>query len=52
MKKDCWYNKRNTERTSNTTTSQGCVVSTSDEGEILYSESTIGSKGGKQFSDV
>ena len=40
MKKDCWHNKRNTEKISNTT-SQGCVASTFDDGEILYSEAAL-----------
>ena len=52
MKKDCQHNKRNTEKTSNATTSQGCVASTSDDGEIMYSEAVIGSKGDKQFTNV
>jgi len=29
-----------------------CVVSTSDDGKILYGESKIGFKGGKQLTDV
>ena len=52
MKKDCWHYKRNIEKNSNATASQGCVRSTSDDREILYSEATIDSKGGKQFTDV
>ena len=52
MKKDCWHNKRNAEKTSNATTSQRCVASTFDDEEILYNEATIGFKGGKQFTNV
>ena len=52
MKKDCQHNKRNTEKTSNATTSQGCVASTSNDGEILYSEAAVSSKGSKQFTDA
>ena len=47
MKKDYWHNKSNTEKISNATTSQGCVSSTFDDGEIMYSEAVIGSKGDK-----
>ena len=50
LKKDCW-NKKN-EKSPEASTSQGCVASTSDDGEILYSGAAVGSKGGKQLSDV
>jgi len=52
VKKDCWHYKKSKEQATEATTSQGCVASTSDEGEILYSEAAIGSKGSKQLSDV
>ena len=51
-KKDCRNKKNNTKMTPEATTSQGCVASTSSDGEILYSEAAIGSKGGKQLTDV
>ena len=51
LKKDCWHRK-NVEKSSEASTSQGCVASTSDDGEILYSEVAIGSKGGKQLTVV
>ncbi|KAK7255724.1 hypothetical protein RIF29_29143 [Crotalaria pallida] len=51
LKKDCWI-KKNTEKSPDATTSQGCVASTSDNGEILYSEAAISSKGRKQLPDV
>ena len=52
MKKDCWHNKRNTKKTLNVIISQGCVASTFDDGEILYSEAAIGSKSAKQFTNT
>ena len=52
IKKDCWHNKRNIEKTSNATPFQGCVASTSNDGKILYSKVAIGYKGSKQFTDV
>ena len=51
FKKDCW-NKKSIEKVPEGSSSQGCVVSTSDDGEILYGEATIGSKGSKQLTDV
>ena len=50
-KRECWNNKRNGEKTSEASTSQGCVASTSDDGEILYSGATISSKGGNALND-
>ena len=47
FKKDCQNKKKNTETPPEATTSQGCVTSISNDGEILYSEVTIGSKGNK-----
>jgi len=51
FKKDC-RNKKSIEKASEISTSQGCVVSISNDGEILYGEATIGSKGDKQLTDV
>jgi hypothetical protein len=50
-KRECWNNKRNGEKTSEASTSQGCVASTSDDGEILYSGAAISSKGGNALND-
>ncbi|KAF7825202.1 Retrovirus-related Pol polyprotein from transposon TNT 1-94 [Senna tora] len=49
LKKDCWNIKKNTEKSPEVKSSQGCVASTSDDGEIL---AVIGSEGGKQLTDV
>ena len=51
-KKECWHNKKSGEKNSETSTSQGCVASTSDYGEILYSEAATSSKGKKKLNDV
>jgi len=51
FKKDC-RNKKSIEKALEISTSQGCVVSTSNDGEILYGEATISSKGDKQLTDV
>ncbi|KAI5393803.1 hypothetical protein KIW84_060784 [Lathyrus oleraceus] len=42
--KRCWFNK-NGDQSSEASSSQGCVSSISDDGEILYSGATAGSKG-------
>ena len=52
FKKDCQNKKKNTKKAWEATTSQGCVASTSGDGEILYSEVEISSKGSKQLVDV
>jgi len=52
VKKECWNNKKNGEKNFATSTSQGCVASTSNDGEILYSEATTSSKGGRRLNDV
>ena len=43
---------RGTQRGLQTQQALKDVLCTSDEGEIIYSETTIGSKSGKQFTDV
>ena len=50
LKKDCW-SKKNVEKSSEANTSQGCVASTSNDGEVLYGGTTVGSER-KQASDV
>jgi len=52
LKKECWNNKKNGEKTSEASTSQGCVAITSDDGEIMYSEAATSSKGGRRLNDV
>ena len=44
IKKDCWSYKKSIGKASETTTSKGCVVSTSDDGEILWKEAAISLK--------
>ncbi|KAK7317629.1 hypothetical protein RJT34_02026 [Clitoria ternatea] len=52
LKKDYWYNKKNPEKSFGASTFQGSVASTSDDGEILYNEAAIGSKGKRQLTNV
>ena len=53
VKKECWSNqKRRDDKEPESSNAQGCVASTSDDGEILYSEATIVSEGRKRMSDV
>ena len=51
LKRDCWF-KKNGEKSSEASSSQGCIANTSDDGEILYSGATTNSKGSKQLTDV
>jgi len=51
FKKDC-QNKKSIEKVPEGSISQRCITSTSDDGEIQYGEATIGSKDGKQLTDV
>jgi len=51
FKKDCW-NKKSIGKVPEGSSSQGCIASTSDDGEILYGKATIGSKDYKQLTDV
>ncbi|KAI5407571.1 hypothetical protein KIW84_053721 [Lathyrus oleraceus] len=44
LKRDCWF-KKNGEKSFEASSSQGCVSNTYDDGEILYSGETTGSKG-------
>nr|KYP42748.1 Retrovirus-related Pol polyprotein from transposon TNT 1-94 [Cajanus cajan] len=50
MKKDCWHKKSGGGKNSEASTSQGCVASTQEDGEILYSEA-ISSRGEKQLHE-
>ncbi|KAH9685484.1 hypothetical protein KPL70_013981 [Citrus sinensis] len=53
VKKECWSNQKRREgKEPKSSNAQGCVASTSDDGEILYSEATIISEGRKRLSDV
>ncbi|KAH9668961.1 Integrase catalytic domain-containing protein [Citrus sinensis] len=53
VKKECWSNQKKREgKEPESSNAQGCVASTSDDGEILYSEATTVSEGRKRLSDV
>ncbi|KAH9689341.1 Integrase catalytic domain-containing protein [Citrus sinensis] len=53
VKKECWSNQKIKEgKEPESSNAQGCVASTSNDGEILYSEATIVSEGRKRLSDV
>ncbi|KAH9670424.1 hypothetical protein KPL70_016984 [Citrus sinensis] len=53
VKKECWSNQKRREgKEPESSNAQGCVASTSDDGEILYSEATTVSEGRKRLSDV
>ncbi|KAH9726512.1 hypothetical protein KPL70_008282 [Citrus sinensis] len=52
VKKECWSNQKRREgKEPESSNAQGCVASTSDDGEILYSEATTISEGRKRLSD-
>ena len=54
-KRECWHLKKNEEvkrKGVEPLKAQGCVASTSDDGEILYSEATTIVEGRKRFTDV
>ena len=52
LKKECWYNNKNAEKSHDASTSQGCVASTFGDGEVLYSKAAIGTKGEKHLIDI
>ncbi|KAH9673800.1 hypothetical protein KPL70_018239 [Citrus sinensis] len=53
VKKECWSNQKRKEgKEPESSNAQGCVASTLDDGEILYSEATTVSEGKKRLSDV
>lgn len=54
-KRECWFLKKNENDKGNkpeSSKAQGCVASTSDDGEILYSEVSTITEGRKSFTDV
>ncbi|KAH9670648.1 hypothetical protein KPL70_017055 [Citrus sinensis] len=53
IKKESWSNQKRREgKEPKSSNAQGCVASTSDDGEILYSEATTILQGKKRLSDV
>ena len=53
VKKECWSNQKRREgKEPESSNAQGCVASTSDDGEILYTEATTISEGRKRLFDV
>ncbi|KAL5852379.1 hypothetical protein ACOSQ3_007497 [Xanthoceras sorbifolium] len=53
VRSECWNRKKSGDnRAPESSGSQGCVASTSDDGEVLYSEGTTISEGRKRFADV
>ncbi|TXG66789.1 hypothetical protein EZV62_008064 [Acer yangbiense] len=54
VKSECWHNKKKNgdNRAPESSSSQGCVASTSDDGEVLYSEGNTAAEGRKRFADV
>ncbi|KAK0593129.1 hypothetical protein LWI29_031498 [Acer saccharum] len=53
VKSECWLNKKSGgNKAPKSSNSQGCVASTSDDGEVLYNEATTVVEGRKQFADV
>ncbi|KAH9794218.1 hypothetical protein KPL71_004820 [Citrus sinensis] len=53
VKKECWSNQKRREgKEPESSNAQGCVASTSDDGEILYSEATTISEGKKRLFDA
>ncbi|TXG58849.1 hypothetical protein EZV62_016678 [Acer yangbiense] len=54
VKSECWHNKKKSgdNRALESSSSQGCVASTSDDGEVLYSEGNTVAEGRKRFADV
>ncbi|KAH9734072.1 Integrase catalytic domain-containing protein [Citrus sinensis] len=53
VKKECWSNQKRREgKEPESSNAQGCVASTSDDGEILYNEAITVSEGRKRLSDV
>ncbi|KAH9648557.1 hypothetical protein KPL70_025642 [Citrus sinensis] len=53
VKNECWSKQKRKEgKEPESSNAQGCVASTSDDGEILYSKATTVSKGRKRLFDV
>lgn len=51
LKKYFWFNKNNGEKSPKASISQGCVSSTSNDGEIMYTRAKIGTKGENKLID-
>jgi len=51
FKRDCWF-KKGIENIAKLSKPQGCVASTLEDGEVLYSEVATISKDRKEFSEV
>ena len=52
-KRECWHLKKKEEsKGSEPSKAQGCVASTSNDGEILYSEVSTVTEGRRSFADV
>ncbi|MCH86757.1 gag-pol polyprotein [Trifolium medium] len=52
VRKGVRNNKKNGKKSFEVSTSQGCVTSTSDDGEIMHSEVATSYKGGRRLNDV
>ncbi|KAI9198938.1 hypothetical protein LWI28_024753 [Acer negundo] len=54
VKSECWHNKKKSgdNRAPESSSSQGCVASTSDDGEVLHSEGNTAAEGRKRFANV
>jgi hypothetical protein len=51
LQNDCWF-KKGIENTAESSKPQGCVASTSEDGEVLYSEAATISTNRKEFTEV
>jgi hypothetical protein len=51
FKRDCWF-KKGIKNTVESSKPQGCVASTSEDGEVLYSEATTVSTDRKELTEV
>jgi hypothetical protein len=50
--KEWWNNIKDGEKNYEVSTPKGCIGNTLDDGEILYSEATISSKGRRRLNDI
>lgn len=48
----CWKSKQSGDNKAESSNAQGCIASTSDDGKILYSETTIVVEGRKWLASV
>jgi hypothetical protein len=51
FKKDCWF-KKGIENTTESSKPQGCVVSTLEDGEVLYSKAATISTNREELTEV